>query len=116
MRRQNFSKQYARLASFCRRSRDRRSAHGGSTDKSASPLLTFVAAALCLILAIIDLIYIAMNCGRLVLLLIAKMESILPLWVREPLHSFVRSASLHIQSKQVVSLDDDSWRGLASLA
>ena len=55
MRKQGFSKLYARLESFRRDFLNRRTAQGDSADTPTSPLLTFVAAALFLILAILEI-------------------------------------------------------------
>jgi hypothetical protein len=54
MQRQGFWRLYARLISFHRSTRNRRSAHGEMTGTSASPILTYTAAALFLILAIVE--------------------------------------------------------------
>ncbi len=56
MRRQDFSKLCARLDEFRRDFLNQRSVPGGTTGKtSSSPVLTFIAAALFLILAIIEI-------------------------------------------------------------
>jgi hypothetical protein len=55
MQRQSFWRLYARLVSFHRAVHNRGSAHGDTTGTSASPILTFAAAALFLILAILEI-------------------------------------------------------------
>ena len=52
---QSFWRLYARLVSFQRTARDRRSAHGGITGTPVSPILIFTSAALFLILAILEI-------------------------------------------------------------
>ncbi len=54
MQRQSFWRLYARLVSFRRSTRNRISAQGEVTEPSASPTLTYTAAALFLILAIVE--------------------------------------------------------------
>jgi hypothetical protein len=54
MQRQSFWGLYARLVSFRRSTRNRISVRGETTGTSASPILTFTAAALFLILAIVE--------------------------------------------------------------
>ena len=54
MQRQSFWGLYARVVSFGRSTRSRISAHGETTGTSASPILTYTAAALFLILAILE--------------------------------------------------------------
>jgi hypothetical protein len=54
MQRQSFWELYARLVSFGRSTRSRISAPSGTTGTSASPILTYAAAALFLILAILE--------------------------------------------------------------
>ena len=53
MQRRSFWGLYARVVSFGRSTRSRISAHGETTGTSASPVLTYTAAALFLILAIV---------------------------------------------------------------
>jgi hypothetical protein len=55
MHRQGLWRLYARLVSFQRAVRARASAHGDITGTEASPILTFAAAALFLILAILEI-------------------------------------------------------------
>jgi hypothetical protein len=55
MQRQSFWGLYAWLVSFRRSTRSRSSAHGETTGTSASPILTFTAIALFLILGIIEI-------------------------------------------------------------
>jgi hypothetical protein len=55
MHRQGFWRLYARLVSIQRAARDRTTAHGDITGTQVSPLLTFTAAALFLILAILEI-------------------------------------------------------------
>jgi hypothetical protein len=55
MHRQSLWKLYARLILFHRTTRSRSSAHGEKTETSASPILTFAAIALFLILAILEI-------------------------------------------------------------
>jgi hypothetical protein len=54
MQRQSFWGLYARLVSFGRSTRNRRTARGQMTGTSASPILGFTAVALFLILAILQ--------------------------------------------------------------
>jgi hypothetical protein len=54
MQRQSFWGLYARLVAFRRSTRSRISAHGETTGTPASPILTYTAAALFLILAIVE--------------------------------------------------------------
>jgi hypothetical protein len=54
MQRQSFWGLYARLVSFGRSTRNRISSHGEITGTPASPILTYTAAALFLILAIVE--------------------------------------------------------------
>jgi hypothetical protein len=54
MQRRSFWGLYARVVSFGRSTRSRISAHGEMTGTSASPILTYTAAALFLILAIVE--------------------------------------------------------------
>ena len=54
MQRQSFWRLYARLVSFHRPTRDRRFAHPETIETSASPILAYTAAALFLILAIVE--------------------------------------------------------------
>jgi hypothetical protein len=54
MQRQSFWGLYARLVSFRRSARGRISADGETTGTSASPILTYTAASLFLILAIVE--------------------------------------------------------------
>jgi len=54
MQKQSFSGLYARLVSFRRSARSRISALGETTGTSASPILTYTAASLFLILAIVE--------------------------------------------------------------
>jgi hypothetical protein len=55
MQRRNFWGLYARVVSFGRSTRSRISAHGETTGTSASPILTFTAIALVLILGIVEI-------------------------------------------------------------
>jgi hypothetical protein len=54
MQRRNFWGLYARVVSFGRSTRSRISAHGETTGTSASPVLAYTAAALFLMLAILE--------------------------------------------------------------
>ena len=54
MQRRSFWGLYARVISFGRSTRSRISAHGETTGTSASPVLTYTAAALFLMLAILE--------------------------------------------------------------
>jgi hypothetical protein len=54
MQRHGFWRLYARLVSFHRAIRDRTSTHGKITGTAASPVLVYAAAALVLILAIVE--------------------------------------------------------------
>jgi len=54
MQRRSFWGLYARVVSFGRSTRSRISAHGETTGTSASPILAYTAAALFLILAILE--------------------------------------------------------------
>jgi hypothetical protein len=54
MQRRSFWGLYARVVSFGRSTRSRISAHGETAGTSASPILTYTAAALFLILAILE--------------------------------------------------------------
>lgn len=55
MQRQSFWRLYARLISFHRATRDRRPARAEMNATSASPILTYTAAALFLLLAIVEI-------------------------------------------------------------